>query len=470
MLGLLGLGLVAEAIYAVSLAAFPLRRYYGIPLLDLGKLTDHGAFQGVLYLAALSLLFASYILALRAVRAIRGRAALLVVLLFASAFSLTLVATYPWGAADIYDYVIGGRIISQHQENPFITRGIDLPSEPWLAYAPWSDTTTAYGPLWAWLAAGATRLSGHHLLANIRSFKALAFVAYWSVIALVALIWHRRDQRQVTEAVLHFAWNPLVLLETLANGHNDALMIALLLLSLALLLRSRSAGAMVSLAASAMVKFVSGALLPLLLASVWKRGRGQRGRYARLALGLVAFAAPIALLAMPFWHEGDTLALGRRFQMFTTSLPTLVRALLHPWLGSLQSAILAQAVAWGLFCAFGIHQLANLDETDESLLGTCYEVIYFYLAFACAWFQPWYVVWVVALGALTLDTARTLRTHVFAYLALLSYFLLHFLWFWFGLDATPPSAFRVVASIVVILPQVGLWLWLRRPRRVPSRA
>ena len=48
--------------------------------------------------------------------------------------------------------------------------------------------------------------------------------------------------------------------------------------------------------------------------------------------------------------------------------------------------------------------------------------------------------------------------------------LLFYLWFWSGLDATPPSAFRVVASIVVILPQVGLWLWQHATRRMHTPA
>ena len=215
------LGLLTEAIYATSVWAFPLTRYHDTPLLDLGKLTEHAPLQGLLYLAAITALFGCYLLALRAIQASSEQALFATVVLLALVFSLTLVLSYPWGAADIYDYAIGGRIISRHGQNPFLTRGIDLPGEPWLEHAPWSDTTSAYGPLWAWAAAASTWLVGDDLLATLLSFKALALVAYWSAIVIVALFWQRRDRRRMAEAVLLISWNPLLLLETLANGHND---------------------------------------------------------------------------------------------------------------------------------------------------------------------------------------------------------------------------------------------------------
>ncbi len=128
--------------------------------------------------------------------------------------------------------------------------------------------------------------------------------------ASTALIWSllgRWKPEQQVWGTLLYAWNPVVLIEFAGSGHNDALLVFLIVLAVWAAQRGRWRGATAGLSASALTKFVSAPLLPLyavLLArerSTWKSRLPVLGQMAGIAL-LVA-----ALLYAPFWQGGRVL-------------------------------------------------------------------------------------------------------------------------------------------------------------------
>ena len=100
--------------------------------------------------------------------------------------------------------------------------------------------------------------------------------------------------------------NPLVLFETGANGHNDAIMVLFMLAGLAALLTTRwywQSLALPLLVASVLVKWTSVLLIPLAIIYLLRGGRIRRWGLVPLGIG-VALAAGLALpVILPFWEN-----------------------------------------------------------------------------------------------------------------------------------------------------------------------
>ena len=465
---LITLGILSEMIYLLYFVRYlPLLRYYDEPGLDLGKVIGHAPQEGLFYLGIATLLFALYSQALQAIQASQDRRVLWAIAIFGLVFSITLLFVYPWGAADLFDYAISGKVLAHYHANPFAVAGTDFPNEPWTVYAPWAGTTVAYGSVWVLLAGLAYRLAGPDLLANLVAHKIMALLFYWLAIAAIAATWQALDRQHLVAGVLFFAWNPLVLLETMANGHNDVMMIALVLVALYLFLRQRRAWSLVALAASSLIKFTSVTLAPFfILAGLYDQaGLKRKARYLRASL--TAFILPIVLLMLPFWRGRDPLALGRRTRMFTTSLPTLIMAIAQLWTAQDRAMFIAQGVAAALLAAFGIYQMIQMRNSAQSLIKASFEMNFFYLAVSCSWFQPWYLVWLVGLGALCLQQPQGQRAWLFSYVGFWNYFIYGFLWFWLSPELQSLAIIQTLAMVMVIGPPLILWLW--QARRGKSR-
>lgn len=83
---------------------------------------------------------------------------------------------------------------------------------------------------------------------------------------------------------LLYLWNPVVVVELAAEGHNDALMIVFVLLALLLAIRARPGASLVALILGALAKFIPLILVPAQMMYVWR----TRHSLPRLALQLAA--------------------------------------------------------------------------------------------------------------------------------------------------------------------------------------
>ena len=145
--------------------------------------------------------------------------------------ALPLLFAYPINATDVYRYVIRGRVASAYGQSPFVAPPAEFIGDPFMPLAgEWAGETSPYGPLWEVVAAGVTAVSGDNLLLGVVLFKLLALACF---LAGGALIWAAAGERpgRVAAALL-WAWNPALLLTFALNGHNDALMMGLVVFAL----------------------------------------------------------------------------------------------------------------------------------------------------------------------------------------------------------------------------------------------
>lgn len=455
---LLTAALVLGAVYAgFFLRRFPLLEYYDTPLLDLGKIGGYDLVAGSVMGLACATVITAHVAAWRAARHL-GREAVGLVIAVSAAFQAILALVYPIVAADVYNYVLQGRLLAVHGLNPLVARPADAAADPWLAFSAFPFIQLAYGPLWAWLAAATAGLAGDNLLAALLGFKALAIAANLANCRLIYQIAMLVAPARAVQALVLYAWSPLVLFETVANAHNDGLVATPLLLAVWLVLRGGSALAAPALVtAAALVKYAPLVLLPTVTLGAWPRLRSRRALLVSLAL-----AASIVLAAyLPFWQGAETLAgLRRQAEETTTSAASLVIAfkvggLSKPaWLTILRplaTAMLLILLWW------------RRPRRPTDLPAAVYDGLLAQLLIATFWFQPWYLVPLIAAAAASVDTRRAVLALVFAASATASYLVYFYLWTtpWWG--TLSDARIQALAAAVVYLPPLALlgWWWAR---------
>jgi len=128
-----------------------------------------------------------------------------------------------------------------------------------------------YGPLWTLISAGLAWLGGNHVGLTALLFRGLSVGA---ALGAAALLWshlRRTVPERAAQGLVLFLWNPLLVIETGLSGHNDAIMLALVLLGVWLHLRGWKVAAVVSLTLSVLVKFLTGC------GGCWKTSRSKSG-------------------------------------------------------------------------------------------------------------------------------------------------------------------------------------------------
>lgn len=341
------------------------------------------------------------------------RSLLYVVVAFALLFNSVLALLMPPVlSSDIYNYALYGRMLSLHGLNPYVMAGGTVAGDPILAFAGWQERTTVYGPTWTLISAGVATLASQSVLSITLAFKGLAVFFNLANCLLVFLLALRLGEDGLGPLLL-YAWNPLILIETAGSGHNETPMITFALLGLLLVVRGRLLIGLALLIVSALVKYLTGLLLILVVARQLAQERVWRKRAKKAGLTVIISAPLIAGLYLPFWAGTE-----RAGQLLVGSSPTLnsmhnivgmgLRVALASLLEQLgiggDEGSLDAYVVWGLNFVFALLVLAFVIVAVRS--KTCWArvlelwgiatVVYVVLIYAGAF--PWYLVSPIAIG------------------------------------------------------------------------
>lgn len=349
----------------------------------------------------------------------------------AASWGLPLLAARPLFSGDVHSYLAQGVIAAKGFDayllGPAAALGADSPLTQQVSHY-WQDTPAPYGPAFVALSRTIAHLAGESLFATVLLHRVLELAGIallaWAVPRLA-----RRVGASPSVAVWLALLNPLVLWHVVAGVHNDGLMVGLLVAGLELVLIGASrtgaarplliAGGVVVVAAAANIKIVAVAALCFVGVDLFRRA-GLAGRFA-VAIGVpVGFAAvTVAISLGSGLGFGWVRALaGVSGQVHSWMAPTNELGFLVGGLGKLvgleltDSAIkVFSTIGAVLGLVVGIWLLwLTYRERLHPLLGAG-------LAFAAMLVlgpvvQPWYLLWAVALLAVSLTVDRWRRVLV----------------------------------------------------------
>jgi alpha-1,6-mannosyltransferase len=352
-----------------------------------------------LYLGAIAVAFALYLGGLAVLS--RRSATLAPALVVAVLIQTAPLAGPVLLSTDVYTYWAYGRVSAVHGENPYDVPPSAYPDDPAYARmgADWRDTTTVYGPGFTLVSEGVAAVSGSSGDTAAWIYRGTAAAAMIALAVLAALLARRRAL-----ACAFVGWNPLLAVQFAGGGHNDALMMALVVGAIAAAAygRLQVAGALWPPAIA--IKWVPAVFLAL--RAVEARATGRPVRH----LGFAVSAA--VLLGFAIWRYGSSW-LAAVVPLAENLEKQAVYSIPHRLSGL---GISEDGAALLLACLFGIAFIWLLRDAwrGRARLGLAAGL----LLVATPWLVPWYAVWPVSLAAFEEDDrlARGLALVLSAYL------------------------------------------------------
>ncbi len=341
--------------------------------------------------------FVAYLAVLAWAPRLGGRVVWVVIAFLLAAFA----ALPPLLSHDVDSYVDYARLGVLHGLDPYVQPPSSAPGDAAFAQVTWTNTTSAYGPLFtlatyplAWLPVAVA----------VHVLKAASAAAVLAIALLVARLAPARGLDPIRAAAF-VALNPLVLVHVVGGPHNDSFAVLLMTLGVAALLTARNLTAGAALLSAVAVKASAAVTLPFALLATWgptglKRVHMSRFRpVGRLLLGGTGTLVVIGTAAwLGFgwdWLHAFGLAGENQGRTSYMSIPITAARLtgLDPGATRVAFGVLyAALVAWLLlWTARGGDWLrASAWATAGLLLAT-------------AWLLPWYLLWPLPLAALSRD-------------------------------------------------------------------
>ena len=409
---------------------------------------------------------------------------LLLPLIGAALFGITLLFLPAIFSTDITMYISASHMPNIYFGPPFSTLAPQIPPMPNYGGTLTDFRPVLYGPLWLGIASLLTRMS-RDLVTVVLLFRGLALVVHLINCMLVWTILSKIAPANRLLGTLLYAWNPLILIELVVNGHNEGVIICLLLLALWFYVQQRSKwfdiATLLCCGLAISINLMVLLITPLLL---WFMVRNER----HITRAILSFSwralfvlAIVCIAYAPVWQGGATfLAITSSIdlQNFMYSLLALLvmplhalysqltgginlpSSLLQP-LSAADTTILASTLfifALLYFQALGrVRSPRGGRGEPYNVLFTCWTIVIIgFVALASTLFWPWYIIWVVWIVALRRFDALTIAVLLLSCTALLYYPFLR-------LDTTP-------AGIYVPLGIFGVpFVYLIAQRYLPLR-
>jgi hypothetical protein len=211
-------------------------------------------------------------------------------------------------STDAYCYVAYARMHAYHGLNPYIwsLQALVPIGDPTAKFFGKVDSMSVYGPVWTQLCVALVvvmRSAG--LWWQVTVLKVIEAVALTSAAWLGGMLATRFFPGRGQLASVSIGLNPLLLIEGPGNGHNDILMMALMLAAAVLTYRGRVVTGDLALGLSIGIKYLPITVVCWLLA---ERLRGKKAARSvdHVFATLVLVLAPSALAMAPLWQGLET--------------------------------------------------------------------------------------------------------------------------------------------------------------------
>jgi Glycosyltransferase family 87 len=373
-------------------------------------------------------------------------------------WGLPLFLGPPLFSRDIYSY-IGQGLLAHHGLNPYSVPPSTLGHGPLLSSiaSVWRNTASPYGPLFVGAANVVAGIAGGSLVAQVLAFRVLELIGMVLImVSLPRLARHLGTDPGI--ALWLGALSPLALFSFIASGHNDALMMGLLLAGVTLAVEGRLAWGVALCALAATVKLPAAAAIVFLAVDQFQSAtRTNRWRVLAeaVAVPVVVLAAVTLAVGLGWtWLGPSALHVPTELKVLSTpavSLGVFFSHLLHVIDIPVRQATMitvTQVVCGAGAVLSSVWLLINAHKLDVvRVLGIALLLIV--VGGPTVW--PWYLMWGLALLAAT----SAQRSKLLAAVAVLAMLVV-------GPSGHPLLNGNVY--LVVALGTLGACVWLARHR------
>lgn len=306
----------------------------------------------------------------------------------------------PQESMDVYAYGYFGHLVTAYKQNPYTVAHDACSQDPYLRLARTPQPIQSpYGPGWTGLSAAIVAATGTRTGLTLLIFRVIAIGAFFGVILLLrTLLVHHPN---ANNALALFAWNPLVLFEVANNGHNDIVLVFLLLLALFALRRKKYIWVAPALALAFLVKFVAMLIVPLVLIALLRNTTLRRRDWFLLTASAIVSLAAALFAFLPFWRGIGT------FNYLIYLSQYIGLPYLHPLalgVGVLRLAGVSESnipplvmiVGRTIFGCIALWAAFRLWKKGNEWLPESVGILFAgFLAFGLTYFEPWYLLWLL---------------------------------------------------------------------------
>ncbi|MGH9296700.1 MAG: polyprenol phosphomannose-dependent alpha 1,6 mannosyltransferase MptB [Acidimicrobiales bacterium] len=345
-------------------------------------------------------------------RGLTPRAAFLMVTLW----SIPLLLGPPLFSRDVYSYV-GQGVLAHRGFNPYSVGPSVLGGGQLLASiaSVWRHTPAPYGPLFVTISRAVVTIFGHSLVAETVAFRALELVG----MALMAYSLPRLAKKLGADPGIAL-WlgllSPLVLFSFVASGHNDGLMVGLLVTGVTLASEGKLKTALVICALATTIKVPAAAAVVFLAVQHLRgvQGRERLRAVAKVVLIPVATLTAVTLASGLGWTWLGLINLRIPSELRVLSTPTVSVGDSLSHLANLVGLSVAQhdvvtVVQYlaGAVCVVAVVWLLTRVRAGNVVRLLAISLLLVVLLSPTVW--PWYLTWgLVLLAATPSQTSKLL--------------------------------------------------------------
>jgi len=178
--------------------------------------------------------------------------------------SATLLFAYPAFSYDLFNHMFSAKSVLLYHKNPYMVTPLQFAGyESWLTFMRWTHIVSTYSPLWIVVTLIPYFFGLGYFLLIMWNFKLLMAIFYILTLYSIWKILEKESDTVALSGIAVFAFNPLVIIESLVSAHNDIVMMGCAVFALYIFTRQKAVLSFFMLSVSVAVKLMTIVLIPM---------------------------------------------------------------------------------------------------------------------------------------------------------------------------------------------------------------
>lgn len=176
--------------------------------------------------------------------------------------TIILAFSYNAFSYDLFNYIFDAKIVTHYHQNPYFHKALDYSGDPMLSFMHWVERNYPYGPIWLGLTIPLSFIGMQLFLPTFFLFKLLMAASFIGTSWGIGKTLNKISPKDELFGMALFAFNPLVIIESVVSAHHDIVQGLFAILALCYLLGNKNVRSIFMLILSIGIKYATGFLLP----------------------------------------------------------------------------------------------------------------------------------------------------------------------------------------------------------------